>query len=63
MPRSISGAFDAGEDGVSPRDFSLRQFELVEMTGIEPDSKYWIFNISENPADTFANPAIGPGLI
>ena len=35
----------------------------MEMTGIELGSKYWIFNISENPADKFANPAIGPGII
>ena len=39
------------------------QSSLVEMTGIELGSKYWIFNISENPADKFANPAIGPGII
>ena len=28
---------------------------MVEMTGIEPRSKYWIFNVSENPADSFAD--------
>ena len=32
---------------------------LVEMTGIEPGSKYWIFNVSENPADSFADSAVG----
>ena len=32
---------------------------LVEMAGVEPGSKYWIFNVSENPADSFADSAAG----
>ena len=35
------------------------QSSLVEMTGIEPRSKYWIFNVSENPADSYADSVIG----
>ena len=31
---------------------------MVEATGIEPGSKYWIFNVSENPADSFADSAV-----
>ena len=27
---------------------------LVEMTGIEPRSKYWIFNVFDSPADSAA---------
>ena len=32
---------------------------MVEMTGIEPRSKYWFFNVSENRADSFADSAVG----
>lgn len=32
---------------------------MVEMTGIEPTSKYWFFNVSENRADSFAASAVG----
>ena len=34
-------------------------FSLVEMAGIEPTSKYWFFNVSENRADSFADSAVG----
>ena len=34
-------------------------FSLVEMTGIESGSRYWIFNVSENPADSIADSAVG----
>ena len=36
-----------------------RHLLLVETTEIEPRSKYWIFNVSENPADSFADSAVG----
>ena len=32
---------------------------LVEMAGVEPGSKYWIFNASDNLADSFADSAAG----
>ena len=32
---------------------------MVETTGIEPTSKYWFFNVSENRADSFADSAVG----
>ena len=35
-----------------------RHLLLVETTEIEPRSKYWIFNVSENPADSFADSAV-----
>jgi len=35
---------------------------MVEMAGIEPTSKYWFFNVSENRADSFADSAVGYGI-
>lgn len=46
------------ENRIAPGIISESHF-LVEMTGIEPRSKYWIFNVSENPADSFADSAVG----
>ena len=32
---------------------------LVEMVGVESASKYWIFNVFDSPADSFADSAAG----
>ena len=45
------------ENRIAPGIISESHF-LVEMTGIEPGSRYWIFNVSENPADSFADSAV-----